>query len=96
MPFTSSKLALAVVYLLNYLWILLLPSYKVMDAVSNGVMIPVTNPRSIVVLVSASIAFLRYKYSQLTSFSSLLLLINKYSNSIIIVANLYPYIALTS
>jgi len=67
-----------------------------MDAISNGVIMPVTNPRSIVVSVSTSIALLRYKYSQLASFSSLLLLINKYSNSIIIVANLYLYITLTS
>jgi len=57
---------------------------------------PVTNPRSIVVLVSTSVILLRYKYSQLVLFSSLLLLINKYSNSIIIIANLYLYIALTS
>jgi len=67
-----------------------------MDTVSNGIIIPVTNPRSIVVLVSTSIALLRYKCSQLALFSSLLLLINKYSNSIVIITNLYLYIALTS
>ena len=67
-----------------------------MDIVSNGIIIPVTNPRSIVVLVSTSIALLRYKCSQLASFSSLSLLINKYSNSIIIITNFYPHVALIS
>jgi len=67
-----------------------------MEIVSNSVIIPVTNPRSIVVLVSTSVALLRFKYSQLASFLSLLLIINKYSNSIIIIANLYPHIAIIS
>jgi len=67
-----------------------------MDSVSNGIIIPITNPYSIVVSVSASIILPRYKYSQLALFSSLSLLINKYSNSIIIVTNLYLYIALIS
>jgi len=67
-----------------------------MEIVSNGIIIPVTNPRFMVVLVSASIALLRYKCSQLASSSSLLLLINKYSNSIVIIANLYPHVTLTS
>jgi len=68
----------------------------VMDAVSSGVMIPTTNPRSIVVLVSASITLLRFKCPQLASFFSLLLLINKYSNSIIIVTNLYLHVTVIS
>jgi len=67
-----------------------------MDIASNGVIIPITDPHSVVVLVSTSIALLRFKCSQLASFSSLLLLINKYSNFIIIVANLCPYVALIS
>jgi len=67
-----------------------------MDAIFNGVIIPITNPRFIVVLVSAFIALLRYKCSQLALFSFLLLVTNKYSNSIVIIANLYPYIALIS
>jgi len=67
-----------------------------MDTVSNGIIIPITKPRSIVVLVSTSIALLRFKCPQLASFSFLSLLINKYSNSIIIVANLYPYIIIIS
>ena len=66
-----------------------------MDAVSNGVMIPVTKPYSIAVLVSASIALLRFRYPSLVPLSSLSLLINKYSDSIIIVTNLYPYITVT-
>ena len=57
---------------------------------------PVTKPRSIVVLVSTSIALLRVKCPQLASFSSLLLLINKYSNSIVIIASLCPYITIIS
>jgi len=47
-------LALAVVYLLNLRKILFLPSYKVIDAVSNGIIMPVTKPCSIAVLVSTS------------------------------------------
>jgi len=44
---------------------LLLPSYKAIDIVSNSVIIPVTNPYSIVVLVSTSIlTSLRSVYSQ--------------------------------
>ena len=57
---------------------------------------PVTKPRFIVVLVSASIALLRFKYPQLVSFSSLLLLINKCSNSIVIITNFYLYITIIS
>jgi len=75
---------------------LLLPSYKVIDSVSNGVIIPITKPRSVVVLVSTSVTLLRFKHPQLASFSSLLLLINKYSNSIIIITNLYPYVTVIS
>jgi len=41
---------------------LLLLSYKVIDAVSSGIIIPATKPRFIVVLVSASIALLRFRY----------------------------------
>jgi len=67
-----------------------------MDAVSNGVIIPVTNPCSIAVSVSTFIALLRFGYPQLVPFSSLALLINKYYNSIIIVTNLYPYVAIIS
>jgi len=67
-----------------------------MDVISNSIIISVINPRSIEVLVSTFIALLRFKCSQLASFSSLLLLINKYSDSIVIVANLYLYIAVTS
>jgi len=67
-----------------------------MDIVFNGVIIPVTNPYSVEVLVSTSIILLRFKCSQLASFSSLLLLINKYSNSIVIIVNLYLYIAVIS
>jgi len=52
LPLSSGKLALAVVYLLNLCKILFLPSYKVMDAVSNGVIMPITKPYSIAVLVS--------------------------------------------
>ena len=32
-----------------------------MDAVSNSVMIPITKPHSVVVLVSTSVALLRFK-----------------------------------
>jgi len=67
-----------------------------MDTVFNSIIIPITNPRSIVVLVSTFITLLRYKYSQLALFSSLSLLINKYFNSIIIITNLYLYITLIS
>jgi len=67
-----------------------------MDAVSNSVIIPVTNPCFIVVLVSTSVTLLGCKYSQLALFSSLLLLINKYSDFIIIITNLCLYIALIS
>jgi len=67
-----------------------------MEIVSNGVITSVTEPRLVMVLVSASVALLRFKCSQLASFSSLLLVINEYSNSIIITANLYPYVAVTS
>ena len=67
-----------------------------MDAVSNGVIIPITKPCSMVVLVSTSVILLRFKCPWLASFYSSLLLINKYSNSIIIVANLCPYITITS
>jgi len=67
-----------------------------MEIISNGVIIPITNPRSIVVSVSTSITLLRFKCSQLASFLSLLLVINKYSNFIIIVTNLYLYIAVIS
>ena len=67
-----------------------------MDTVSNGVIIPVIKPCSIVVSVSTSIAYLRFTYSQLTAFSSLLLLINKYSNFIVISTNPYLYIAIIS
>jgi len=67
-----------------------------MDAVSNSVIIPVTNPRFVVVLVSASIILLRCKCFQLALFFSLSLLINEYSDSIIIIINLYPYVALIS
>jgi len=47
-------IALAVVYLLNLYKILFLLFYKVIDAVSNGIIMPVTKPSSIVVLVSTS------------------------------------------
>jgi len=67
-----------------------------MEIVSNSVAIPVTKPYLVMVSVSASIALLRFKYFQLAFFLSLLLLINKYFNSIIITANLYLYIAVTS
>jgi len=67
-----------------------------MDTISNGVIMPITNPRSIVVSVSTSITLLRFKCPQLASFSPLSLLINKYSNSIVTVTNLYPYIAVIS
>jgi len=67
-----------------------------MDFKSNGIIIPVTNPRSIVVLVSTSITLLRFKCPWLASIFSLLLIINKYSNSIIIVANPYLYVAVIS
>jgi len=67
-----------------------------MEIVSNGVAIPITKPLLVVVLVSASIMSLRFKCSQLASFLSLLLLINKYSDFIIITANLCLYIAVTS
>ena len=75
---------------------LLLPSCKVIEIIFNGVIIPVTNPRSVVVLVSTSTVLLRFKCFQLASFSSLLLIINKYSASIVIIANLYPHIAVIS
>jgi len=55
----------------------------------------ITKPCSIVVLVSTSTTLLRFKRSQLASFS-LSLLINKYSNSIVIIANLYLYITVVS
>jgi len=74
---------------------LLLLSYKAMEIVSNGVTIPVTKPCLVMVLVSAFVALLRFKCSQLASFSSLSLLINKYSNSIVITTNLRLYIAVT-
>jgi len=67
-----------------------------MDAVSNSIIIPITKPYSIAVLVSASITLLRFKYPQLVPFSSLTLLINKYSNSIIIITNLYSHVAIIS
>jgi len=67
-----------------------------MEIVSNGVIIPVTEPYSIIVSVFTSVALLRFKCSQLASFSSLSLLINKYSNSIVIITNLRLYIAVTS
>jgi len=67
-----------------------------MEIVSNGVITSVTKPYLVIVSVSASIALLRFKYSQLASFLSLLLLINKYSDSIIITTNLCPYIAVIS
>ena len=47
------KLALAVIYLLNPLRILLLSSYKAIDIISNSI-ITITNPSSVAVLVSAS------------------------------------------
>ena len=43
------------------IYLLLLPSYKVIDAVSNGIIIPITKSRYIVVLVSAFITLLRFK-----------------------------------
>jgi len=67
-----------------------------MEIVSNGVAIPITKPCLVVVLVSASVALLRFKCSQLASFSPSSLLINKYSDSIVIIANLYPHVAITS
>ena len=67
-----------------------------MDAISNSVIIPVTKPRFIVVLVSTSITLLRFKCPQLASYSPLLLLINKYSNSIVNVTNLYLYVTVIS
>jgi len=67
-----------------------------MEIVSNSVAIPITKPYLVIVLVFTSVTLLRFKYSQLASFLSLLLLINKYSNSIIITADLYPYITVTS
>ena len=67
-----------------------------MDAVSNGVIIPITKPRSMVVLVSTLVALLRFKCPQLASYISLSLLINKYSNFIIIITNLYPHITVIS
>jgi len=67
-----------------------------MDTIFNSIIIPITKPYSIVVLVSTPIILLRFKCSQLASFSSLLLLINKYSSSIIIVTNLYLYITVIS
>ena len=54
LPLLSNKLALAVICLLNLYKILFLLSYKVIDAVSNGVIISVTKPYSIAVLVSTS------------------------------------------
>jgi len=48
------------------------------------------------VSASTSIALLRFKYSQLASFLSLLLVINKYSNFIVITTNLCLYIAVIS
>jgi len=67
-----------------------------MDTISNSIIISVTKPRSIVILVSISVTLLRFIYHQLATFSSLLLLVNKYSNSIIIFTNPYPYIAVIS
>jgi len=67
-----------------------------MEIISNGIIIPVTNPHSIVVLVFTSVILLRFKCSQLASFLSLLLIINKYSNFIIIITNLCLYIAVIS
>ena len=67
-----------------------------MDVISNSIIIPIINPRSVEVLVSTSITLLRVKRSQLASFLSLLLLINRYSDSIVIVTNLCPYITITS
>ena len=67
-----------------------------MDVVSIGVIIPITNSYSVEVSVSTSIILLRFRYPQLVPFSSLLLLINKYSNSIVIITNLYLYITVTS
>jgi len=67
-----------------------------MEIVSNGVAIPVTKPCLVMVLVSTSVALLRFKCSQLASFLSSSLIINKYFNSIIITANLCLYIAVTS
>ena len=67
-----------------------------MEIVSNGIIIPVTKPCLVIVSVFTSIALLRFKCSQLASFLSLLLLINKCSNSIVIVTNLYLYVAVIS
>jgi len=67
-----------------------------MEIVSNSVAIPITKPCLVMVLVSTSIMLLRFKYSQLASFLSLLLLINKYSNSIVITTNPYLYVAIIS
>jgi len=67
-----------------------------MDAISNSVIIPVTEPCFIAVLVSTSIALLRFRYPQLVPLLSLLLLINKYSNSIVIITNYYPYVTVIS
>jgi len=67
-----------------------------MDAVSNGIIIPITKPCSVAVLVSTPIALLRFRYPQLVPFLSLSLLINKYSNSIVIIADLYPHIIVIS
>jgi len=54
LPLLSGKLALIVACLLNLYKILFLLSYKVIDAVSNRVIIPITNPYSIAVSVSTS------------------------------------------
>jgi len=97
LPLLSGKLVLAVVCLLNLYKMLFLLSYKAIDAIFKGVMIPITKPCSIAVLVSAFIiALLRFGYPQLVPLVFLSLLINKYSNSIIIITNYYPHITKTS
>jgi len=64
LPLLSNELALAVICLLNLYKILFLLSYKAIDAVSNGVIMPVTKPYSIAVLVSTSnITSLRFARS---------------------------------
>jgi len=67
-----------------------------MDAVSNGIIMPVTKPCSIAVSVSTFITLLRFRYPQLVPLFSLLLLINKYSDFIVIVTNRYSHITVIS
>jgi hypothetical protein len=50
----------------------LLPSYKAIDIISRGILIPTNIPVSITDLSSASSAFLRSRYPQLVPFIAFL------------------------